>query len=332
MKTTGKEFFYAVSGLNVPKYIVADNITESLDKFVDWVPRNTDRIENMSSSNTPSFISEMESLYMLLCEIHARWLEVEAAKILRLAEVVSFPHWQKLIIPFITNVRTLALDIQMAQSKGFEPGYSKRSEIETNRDIISSMKIVLALLKSSDFDTAFDVAVSVDGLRDDPYAANLMTSITTKNKERSLMMTENVIAVHTKKIDSIIAAATDMLIMKRLLIVDDMPEMLTALSLMLKDYYQVFAFTEGQQALDFMDKRQQPDAFLLDIDMPGMDGFVLAKKIRSRVKHATTPIIFLTGISTRETFMKSRMYNAKAFIVKPADKELLISKLSSCLK
>lgn len=332
IKTSGKEYFYAVSGLMPPKYMVRKDFAEQLEYFVDWVPKNIDRLETTAAKNMSGFIEKMETLYMLICDIYAGWLEAEASKILRLAEMADSGPFRKLLAPFIANVRTLALDIQMAQRKGFETGYHQRSEIETYKDIISSMKIVIVLLKSGDYEKAFDIVTSVNEFKESDTGVSLFANIAMKDGTQSIMLAENIISDYNKRIDKIISSATESSVIKKIVVVDDMPDMLTALSFMLKDNFQVFAFPSGKQALDFILVKQQPDAFLLDIDMPEMDGFTLAKKIRARTKHEETPIIFLTGDSRKETFNQSLAYNPKAFIVKPINKDILLSKLKSCLK
>lgn len=332
VRTSGKEFYYSVSGLMVPKYMVCQDLPDKLNNFVDWVPKNMERLEVAADKNVGDFIGIMRTLYLQICDIHAQWLEAEANKILRLAEIQDSGLFRKLLAPFIANTRTLALDIQMAQNKGFETGYCQRSEIETYKDIISSMKIVVTLLKNGDFESAFDMVTSVNEFRESDTAVLLFANIAMKDSSQSVKLAENIITDYNKRIEKIIVAATESRTVRKLVIVDDMPDMLTALSLTLKDHFQVFAFPSGKQALDFIDVKQQPDAFLLDIDMPEMDGFALARKIRARLKHEKTPIIFLTGDSRKDTFNQSLIYSPKAFIVKPVNKDILISKLSSCLK
>lgn len=330
-KTTGKEYFYMVSGLMVPKYMVSDTLPEDIEFFIDWVSNWAKHLGSLADHNMESFASKMESLYPQLCSIYAHWLEMEAARIMRLADMNEKELCLKLVVPFVSNLHMLSIDIQTAHSRGFETSYRRRNEIERYRGIINTMKTVATLLKSDDYEKAFDAALSDSDLQESEYALPLMAGIASKNESKTTPLATQVIDVYSKKIDDIIDAATKTISLKKLLIVDDMAEMLAALSFMLKDYYQIFSFTNGEAALNFLDKNHNPDAFILDIDMPNMDGFTLAKKIRERSSHTNTPILFLTGNSSRETIMKSVLYGAKAFILKPANKDLIISKLSSCL-
>lgn len=331
VKTTGKEYFYMTSGLMVPKYMAADTLSEEIEFFVDWVSKHAKTLEFLIEHNVKTFVTKTEELYRLLYSIHAHWLEMEASRILRLIEINEINICRKLVEPFVANLHTLALDIQMAQNQGFETSYRQRDEIERYRGVISSMKVIDSLLESSEFEKALDISISIDELKGSEYAMPLFQFITSKNKERTQRFTKKIAEAFTKKIDDIITAATKTIVLKKILLVDDMPETLGALSHMLRGHYQVFAFSRCKEVLNFIDNRQQPDAFILDIEMPEMDGFELAKKIRDRPQYETTPILFLTGNSTQETLMKSVLYGAKAFIVKPANKDIIISKLSNCL-
>lgn len=331
IKTSGKEFFYMVSGLMVPKYMVNEGLMEQIEYFVVWISKYSNNLEYLLECNLKKFVDRMEELYIMLCSIHAHWLEMEAARIMRMTDLGEKALCQNLIVTFVANLNTLALDIQMAQAHGFETGYRQRDEIERYRGIISSMKAVATLLEGSNFEEALDMAISINELHGSEYYVKLMTDIASKNKDRATNLIKSIIDDYTKKINDVISSVTKTVELKKVVIVDDMPEMLTALSHMLKGHYHVFAFSDSNEMLKFIDNKQQPDVFLLDVDMPEMDGFTLAKKIRESAQYKSTPILFLTGNSTTETLMKAVLYGAKAFIAKPASKDIIISKISSCL-
>ena len=332
VKTNGSEYFYSVCGLMAPKYMVSEKFSSDVDFFVDWVTNFADDLETDLNNAMPTFVGIMEKLYIILCSINARWLEAEAARILMLTGTGYVRLLQKLIVPFISNLRTLAIDIEMAQSNGFENSYKRRNTIERYYDILINMEIITILMQNSDFDKALDITMIASELHESDYAAQLINFIKAKNAENAIKLAGEITSSYTEKIDSVIVAAIDSFFPKKILIVDDMPETLTALNLMIKDYYQVFAFSDSNLALSFIDKKHKPDAFLLDIDMPGMDGFILAGKIRAMPKYERTPILFLTSTPSREMIAKSAEYGAKAFIVKPANKNIIVSKLSSCVK
>ena len=112
---------------------------------------------------------------------------------------------------------------------------------------------------------------------------------------------------------------------KSILAVDDTAFFLTMLKNNLQDTgYKLTCVISGGDALKYLEKRQ-PDLFLLDIEMPGMDGYELAAKIKETKCKA--PIIFLTGNAKREYLTSAVKAGAVDFIVKPINKKNLIVKI-----
>ena len=101
-----------------------------------------------------------------------------------------------------------------------------------------------------------------------------------------------------------------------------MPEMLSFVNNALKNNYKIIAVPSAKAALNVI-KTQKPDLFLLDIDMPEMDGFELAGIIRSTEEFEKTPLVFLTGNSTRDHITVAMALNCNDFIVKPTTYEYL---------
>jgi len=120
-------------------------------------------------------------------------------------------------------------------------------------------------------------------------------------------------------------AAPESIEKKCILAVDDTPFFLTTLKKILQDTdYKLTCVTLASDALKFLEKHQ-PDLLLLDIEMPEMDGYELAAKIREKGEKA--PIIFLTGNAKRENVVKAVEAGAADFIVKPVNKEGVLSKI-----
>ena len=112
---------------------------------------------------------------------------------------------------------------------------------------------------------------------------------------------------------------------KTILAVDDAAISLTLLKKSLADEpYKLTCVTSGEMALQFL-KNNDPDLFILDIEMPKMNGYELAGKIRENGHNA--PIIFLTGNATKGYLMKALQAGASDFIGKPIDKKYLSSKI-----
>jgi len=113
---------------------------------------------------------------------------------------------------------------------------------------------------------------------------------------------------------------------KSILAVDDTEFFLRTLkSLLQGTEYKLTCTTSGATALKFLQKNH-PDLFILDIDMPEMDGYELAQKIRASGQ--TAPIIFLTGNSTRESVEKALKAGAADFIVKPISRAQVLERIT----
>src|SRR3954447_26514791 len=112
-----------------------------------------------------------------------------------------------------------------------------------------------------------------------------------------------------------------------ILLVDDRPEKLLALEAVLSDLpLELVRANSGRDALRCLLQREFA-VILLDVNMPGMDGFETAQLIRQRKSSEFTPIIFVTAYSD-EVFM-SRGYSLGAvdYILQPVMPEVLRSKI-----
>ncbi len=113
------------------------------------------------------------------------------------------------------------------------------------------------------------------------------------------------------------------------LLVDDHPENLLALEAILNSLGQnLVKAHSGQEALRCL-LSQDFAVILLDVQMPGMDGFETATLIRNRKRSQHTPIIFLTAFSTSDSLMfKGYSLGAVDYLFKPVEPEILTSKVS----
>jgi hypothetical protein len=113
------------------------------------------------------------------------------------------------------------------------------------------------------------------------------------------------------------------------LLVDDHPENLIALDAILSGLGQNLVKAQsGTEALKCL-LEQDFAVILLDVQMPGMDGFETASLIRQRERSRLTPIIFLTAFSTSDTLkFKGYSLGAVDYLLKPIEPEILTSKVS----
>lgn len=101
-----------------------------------------------------------------------------------------------------------------------------------------------------------------------------------------------------------------------ILIVDDTEENLDILVEALSDDYGISVAMDGETALEIL-KEEVPDIILLDIIMPGMDGYNVCKKIKENKETADIPIIFLTAITEIESKARGFELGAVDYITKP---------------
>jgi len=117
---------------------------------------------------------------------------------------------------------------------------------------------------------------------------------------------------------------------KNILAVDDTTFFLSTLKSYIQDMpqYKLTCVTSGEEALRFV-KKVTPDLFILDIEMPEMNGFELAEKLTEEGQSA--PIVFLTANSAEKTVLRAIELGAADFIVKPTNRTQVISKISKFL-
>jgi DNA-binding response OmpR family regulator len=117
---------------------------------------------------------------------------------------------------------------------------------------------------------------------------------------------------------------------KLILVVDDAPFLLQSIKMHLSESpHKLICVTSGAEALRLIEKKT-PDLYILDVEMPEMNGYELALEILDRGK--TAPIIFLTGNSDTESVAKALTVGAKDFIVKPTNKEQVLSRIAKYLQ
>jgi CheY-like chemotaxis protein len=112
---------------------------------------------------------------------------------------------------------------------------------------------------------------------------------------------------------------------KSILAVDDNSFFLNMLKSTLQDSgYKLICVTSAMSALRFV-QTHQPDLFILDIEMPEMNGYELADELRKCGQYA--PIIFLTGNATKEYVNKAMEAGAADFIVKPINQKYVLERV-----
>lgn len=101
-----------------------------------------------------------------------------------------------------------------------------------------------------------------------------------------------------------------------ILIVDDDPANIQVLAACLKDHYQIRVATSGERCLELVED-EHPDLILLDIEMPGMNGYQTCQQLKANQLAAGIPVIFVTGRENEQDEEKGLQLGAVDYITKP---------------
>jgi two-component system chemotaxis response regulator CheY len=111
--------------------------------------------------------------------------------------------------------------------------------------------------------------------------------------------------------------------MKRLLLCDDSASIRNLLKTSFMGEYEVVDAENGQAALDLA-KKTSVDFFLLDVNMPVMDGLTLVRELRKLSSYAKTPVVMLTSESRDEKRQQGKEAGANGWVTKPCDPDALL--------
>jgi two-component system sensor histidine kinase/response regulator len=116
-----------------------------------------------------------------------------------------------------------------------------------------------------------------------------------------------------------------------ILLVDDNPKNLQVLGkLLLKEKYEIEFAVNGEATLEWL-KIKKFDLILLDLNMPGMNGFEVCKIIRTDNEMCDIPVIFLSAESERESILKGFEVGAQDYVTKPFDSRELLARVKTQL-
>ena len=118
---------------------------------------------------------------------------------------------------------------------------------------------------------------------------------------------------------------------KTLLVVDDAPDNIQLLSGLLKEIYKIKAATSGEKALLIARKTPPPDLILLDVMMPGMDGYEVCRQLQADTLTRSIPVVFVTGHATEQEQQRGLAMGAAAYLSKPVAPQELLSTVERIL-
>ena len=117
-----------------------------------------------------------------------------------------------------------------------------------------------------------------------------------------------------------------------LLIVDDSPENLVVLSGLLRPLYRVLAATSGEAGLRVAGGQPKPDLILLDVMMPGMDGYAVLARLQADPATRDIPVVFLTALAAAADEEHGLHLGAADYITKPIQPAVVMARVRTQLQ
>ena len=117
-----------------------------------------------------------------------------------------------------------------------------------------------------------------------------------------------------------------------ILIVDDVPENLSVLGELLQPTYRVRAANSGARALQIANSPPPPDLILLDVMMPGMDGYQVLRELRDNATTRDIPVIFVTAMDGTDDEEKGLDLGAVDYTTKPIRPAIVLARVRAQLE
>ena len=118
----------------------------------------------------------------------------------------------------------------------------------------------------------------------------------------------------------------------KILIVEDAETNIDILMDTLGEDYEISVATDGETALEIIEEDEIPDLILLDIMMPGIDGYETCRRIKEIPKSKNIPIIFITGKTDTQDMVKGFQVGGVDYITKPFHKEEVSARIRNHLE
>lgn len=118
---------------------------------------------------------------------------------------------------------------------------------------------------------------------------------------------------------------------EKILIVDDEPDVVKILGMRLKaNGYQIIAAHDGAAAIELA-HYEKPDLIILDIKMPGTDGYSVFEDLKASANTMSIPIVFFSALPPEQAREKATQLGAEGFVSKSADPDEILTNITEIL-
>lgn len=118
---------------------------------------------------------------------------------------------------------------------------------------------------------------------------------------------------------------------RRIVMVDDEPDFLAIARQWLDPKYDMVTFTDGTELIGQLDLLE-PDLLILDVRLPGPDGFKLCRQLRADRRYRSLPVLFLTASHSDIDFFKNLEVGGTSYLTKPVSRKELLAKIEELLE
>jgi CheY-like chemotaxis protein len=118
---------------------------------------------------------------------------------------------------------------------------------------------------------------------------------------------------------------------KSVLVIDDDPSVIQILSNILRPHYRVQAATRGIQGVAIAASPPPPDLILLDVLMPGLDGYEICAELQALPETRNIPVGFVTGNASPDEMQRGRELGGKFYLTKPLNPEEVLSRVQALI-
>ena len=118
---------------------------------------------------------------------------------------------------------------------------------------------------------------------------------------------------------------------KIILVVDDEPINITLLAGILKETYKVKMAKDGERAIKIANTVPAPDLVLLDVMMPGMDGYEVLQRLKDDDATKAIPVIFVSGLNDEKEQAKGLEMGAGGYLGKPVDAAAVLKRVEEII-
>lgn len=115
----------------------------------------------------------------------------------------------------------------------------------------------------------------------------------------------------------------------RILVVDDTTSNIAILNDLLRSHYHISVATNGSDALEIAGSENRPDLILLDIMMPGMDGYEVCKRLKDNIKTKNIPVLFVTAMGEVNDETLGLSLGAVDYITKPISPPIVQARIQT---